>query len=379
MVSAMDRLVRTSTRLFWAGLGLVFCVCDLGCAQLESKLWGEPPPMLGKVVDTNERYAQAGGPRAPSPAVIVPPSGIEVSSPAVAQVEEVGAAIKPAESASNDFSTGIDLRPPAPLDSRTDLKIAPTAAGVPNASRILAANEHRTETKPSADPAQIVAEARASLDALTNYQVAMHRQERVNGILQPEEDVVLAVKRSPRSVRLVWPNGPNQGREVLYRSDEPGGQMHVKTPNPALPRLSFAPDSPIVMRNSRHPITEAGFDSLIEGLEGALKDPNSGLTATPLETPSGLDRALQGLVRTTASGESWRVYLDPRTHYPSLVEAVDAKGDLLERYVFSDVRANLPELASADAFNQTARWGPARGLFGRLTQSADVAADSSPR
>ena len=116
-----------------------------------------------------------------------------------------------------------------------------------------------------------MSEARAALDRMTSYQVLMHRQEHVNGELQPEEDVVLAIRREPRAVRLSWPIGPHKGREVLYRADEPGGLMHVNMADSALPipRLSIPPDSPMVMKNSRHPVTEAGFDSLIRGLEDA--------------------------------------------------------------------------------------------------------------
>ena len=157
---------------------------------------------------------------------------------------------------------------------------------------------------------------------MANYQVAMHRQERVNGTLQPEEDVVLAIRREPRAVRLTWPSGPNKGREVLYRADEPGGQMHVKMANPALPRLSLPPDSPMVMRNSRHPVTEAGFDSIVEGLENAVKTAErSGIAYAGLETAEGLDQPHHCLTRTTPAGETWRVYLDPQTHLPSLVQA----------------------------------------------------------
>ena len=251
---------------------------------------------------------------------------------------------------------------------------------MPNASRLLASGERFPETKPTANPRQLVAEARAALDAMTTYEVAMHRQERAGGTLQPEEDVVLAVRREPRAVRLSWPSGSNQGREVLYRADEPGGQMHIKMANPALPRLSLAPESPMVMRNSRHPVTEAGFDSLIEGLENALKAPDAyGLTCTGPETPSGLDQPLLCLVRTTPAGESWKVYIDPQTHLPALVQALDAKGELLERYVFHDVKTNPPELASADAFDPTARWGAPKGLFGRIAQGKTTESEPSPR
>ena len=381
MVPAMDRESKTSARRLWVGLGLALCLTGPGCSRLKSQLWNETPAAsIGQTMDTADIYAQAGRSRATATIPTSLPDGAEAPSPMIARVEEVGAAIRPAESNLDPSATGVALQAPTTLDARTGPKLASATTGVPNASRLLASGERPSETKPTADPRQVVAEARAAIDSMASYEVAMHRQERAGGSLQPEEDVVLAVCREPRGVRLSWPSGPNRGREVLYRADEPGGQMHVKMANPALPRLSFAPDSPMVMRNSRHPIAEAGFDSLVEGLESALKAPDAyGLTCTGPETPSGLDQPHLCLVRTTAAGENWKVYIDPRTHLPALVQAVDAKGELLERYVFQDVHPDPPELASADAFDATARWGAPKGLFGRISQVKPADPDPSPR
>jgi hypothetical protein len=306
--------------------------------------------------------------------------------PALARIEEVGVAMKPAEPAAETLTSGVALQAPTPLDTRSSARLASATTGVPNGSRLLASAERRSEAKAQIQPAELVAQARTALDGMTSYQVAMHRQERVNGSLLPEEDVVLAVRRSPRAVRLTWPNGTNQGREVLYRADEPGGQMHIKMANPALPRMNLLPESPLVMRNSRHPVTEAGFDSLVEGLENAVNAPSaSGIVYSGLETPVGLDRPAHCLVRTTPAGETWKIYLDSQSHLPTLVQAVDAKGELLERYLFQDVRPNPAELAGAEAFDPNARWGAPRGLLSRLTGGGagapreTVAADTTPR
>ena len=48
--------------------------------------------------------------------------------------------------------------------------------------------------------------------------------------------------------------------------------MHIKMANPASCLGSrSSPESPMVMKNSRHPVTEAGFDSLVEGLENGVE------------------------------------------------------------------------------------------------------------
>ena len=270
-------------------------------------------------------------------------------------------------------------RPPTSIDSRLSRKATP-ADGVPNVGLVLASSERRAADRPPARAAEVVAEARAVLNSLANYEVSLHRQERVGGVLLPEEDLVVAIRREPKAVRLTWPDGPNQGREVLYRADEPGAPMHVKMANPALPRLALPPESPLVMRNSRHPVTEAGLDSIVEGLENAVKAPEaSGISYAGLEAAEGLDQPHHCLVQSSPSGERWRIYLDPKSHLPSLVQATDAAGELLERYLFRDVRPNLAELASVDAFDVNARWGPPRGLFGRIARGDSDEQASTPR
>ena len=52
---------------------------------------------------------------------------------------------------------------------------------------------------------------RRELASIKTYQVRLTRQERIGESLQPPEDVVLSIRRSPKAVRLEWPDGPHQG------------------------------------------------------------------------------------------------------------------------------------------------------------------------
>jgi hypothetical protein len=384
MVPAMDRVSVTFARRNWLslGFGLAVCLIDLGCARLPWNKQAPEPPMLGRLSDTTDIYAMNRRPSGPNavPGPILAAGVAGSSGPDRGEFDEVGMAMKAAEVGSEPPPGGVALQPPTPMDTRPAPKVSRASDGVPNASLVLASAERRSGATSTAKVAEVIADARSVLDSLTNYEVALHRQERVNGTLQPEEDVMLAIRRSPRAVRLTWLDGPNQGREVLYRSDEPGGKMHVKMANPALPRLAFPPDSPMVMKNSRHPVTEAGFDSIVEGLENSLKAAEaSGIAYAGLESADGLDQPQHCLTQTSPTGERWRIYLDPRTHLPSLVQATDANGDLTERYLFRSVRPNLPELASNDAFDPNARWGQPRGLFGRVARGGSNEPEPSPR
>lgn len=370
MVPAMDRVQHRTRSALKIGLALALGVVDVGCAKLTTFRKGPPPAVLGRASGTTDIYAMNRKPEG------LPTALAENSTPNPTGFAEVGMALRPAESTPGSITLE------APTNGEPALAPKPSRAGVgvPNASLVLASADRPRVPKADAEPARIIAEARQALDSMTAYEVSLHRQERVNGTLLPEEDVELAIRRQPKAVRLSWPNGPNQGREVLYRADEPGGAMHVKMANAALPRLTLSPESPMVMRNSRHPVTEAGLDSIVEGLENALQATSvRDLTYSGVESAEGLEGPQPCLLRTSPAGERWRVFFDPATHLPSLVEARDAQGQLLESYRFRDVRANLPVLAAADAFDPDARWGQARGLFGRIARGEAGGPPSEPR
>jgi hypothetical protein len=226
----------------------------------------------------------------------------------------------------------------------------------------------------------LLSKSRNRLDGLTSYQVKMTHQERISGVLNPPEEVILSIRRNPKAVRLEWPTGAHKGREVLYAADAKGGMMHVQMGNSTIPvpRLSMAPDSPLAARDSRHPITEAGFDTVVGNMEEALLaqqsgDPSLGaIRYAGMERPSGLDKPCHKVVRVTPSNETWVVYLDPESNLPVFVEATAGNGEVLERHSFRDPSFDLPELASAEAFDPDARWGPPKGFLQRLARAGSA-------
>jgi hypothetical protein len=145
-----------------------------------------------------------------------------------------------------------------------------------------------------------------------------------------------------------------------------------------IPRLSMPPDSPLATRSSRHPITEAGFEIIVHNMEVALRaqsagDPSQGVIryeGKDKPEGAGLEKACHKIVRESPANETWVVYIDPDSYLPVSVKATANNGDLLERYVFRDVIFDLPELASADAFDPDVRWGPPKGFLQRLARSA---------
>ena len=367
---AIERTLAWSRRSGSLAVVLALVGADLGCSHLRARRQATgtaatpagaelAPAATAKAEGDGAALAADPLAAADRPAAAASPGLASARlAPASAAAAAAGAAPESAEGA------GVTLLPPVPI------------AAKPAAPRVVpAAAPARPRAKPAPTPAQVIGQARAALDAMGTYQLALRRQERVNGELLPVEDLEMAIRRAPLAARLTWTDGPSRGREVLYRADEPGGQMHVNMPNSKLPitRLNLPPDSPLVMKNSRHPITEAGLDPIVASLEEA--DRAGTLKSMGLQAPPPLDRPHLGLVRRAENGDAWHAYFDPDTHLPALVECHAANGDLVESYLFRAIRADPAELATVAAFDPDARWGPPRGLFGRTAaRNPDAAA-----
>ncbi len=242
---------------------------------------------------------------------------------------------------------------------------------------VAAAPEPKPEA-PKLDAATILADADKRLQSLKAYQVKISRVERVGGKTQPEEQVTLSIQREPKAVRLEWVDGPNKGREVIYSSaiDPRMIFVHMPTTPIPLPTVKIPVDSPLVMKNSRHAITEAGFDTILTNLSKSVKSPapdSSGpdrLDYKGTVKVPGQDVLTHQFVRKTPAGDVWNVYLDSRTLMPRLVEAKDAQGELIERYTYHDVAENPADLMTAAAFSPDSRWGEPKGLLGRIARNA---------
>jgi len=350
------------------GLALAILAIDLGCSEFRSRRQNGDKAVatLGSELPSRDIYAKS----------VVKPPGSTASveeAPEASVAEEITPSTEPPiVDRPTPTEPIVQLQAPVLIDP-AKVGAMPTNAGVPNGTLLIAGSRRRndppTDSKPVIkETTRVVTEARAALDQMTSYQLSLKRQERVNDTLLPAEDLIMSIRRSPKSVRLTWTDGPHRGREVLYRSDEPGGLMHVNLADSKfpVPRLSIAPDSPMVMKNSRHPITEAGLDPLVASMEQA--DQTGGLTDMGMQTPPPLTSPHHGVLQKTPVGNVWRAYFDPVSHLPAIVECRAGNGDLLEYYLFKDIQPNLVELASSDAFDPNARWGPPRGLFGRASR-----------
>ncbi|MBI1322883.1 DUF1571 domain-containing protein [bacterium] len=269
-----------------------------------------------------------------------------------------------AENSKTQSDTVITLSQPGiAIEPGPDAKTAPAdaksaAPGVTNAAQ-----------SEASELASILEKTRRTFAETSNYKVEVALQERMNGRLLPQDKFTLYKRRQPLAVRMEWIEGKDVGREVIYSPAETKGMIQIRMPKGLIPRISMAPDSPLVRSKSRHPIDEAGADSVVDRLTATLRKFESGSPeAGSLNVESVVDPQLGPIRRVshhTIEREIWVVDLDENTGLPLTIHATDESGELLEHYEFRGYQLNLSELLTAEAFDHNARWGNTK-LFGRL-------------
>ena len=105
----------------------------------------------------------------------------------------------------------------------------------------------------------------AAYARVNDYTARFTRQERVAGALRPREEALLKFQR-PDRIYLRWISGPPKGREILFVKGRNDDRVLVHEPGVVSGFFTavLAPDSPRVLRESRHPITDVGLGRLVE-------------------------------------------------------------------------------------------------------------------
>ena len=176
--------------------------------------------------------------------------------------------------------------------------------------------------------------------SLRDYVCTFHKQERVDGELQPVDTIVLEQRREPRCVYMKWIGGPNLGREAIHCPPKYGAKLkvHERSGIASWMTLTLDPTGRIAMDGERHPITEAGIFFFVDELARRLTSDRSRLRFEL----SGSDC----LTTTQAEPTGHYAYraevcLESQHALPASVQVWDARGQLLERYGFSDYRTDV--------------------------------------
>lgn len=207
------------------------------------------------------------------------------------------------------------------------------------------------------DPAVLLRGMEAAYARVEGYTALFVRQEVVEGVLRPKEEARLKWKR-PGLLYLRWIAGPPAGREILFvpgRNDE---RMLVREPGflARFTTIVMAPDSPRVLEESRHPVTDIGIGRLIDLV---LRDARRAALAGELTVldqgaaggPEGLERRLevlfpQGPERGYA-GRRLELALAVDSGLPVSVIVHDGDGRMIADYAYRELRLN-PPLTAAD-------------------------------
>ena len=185
--------------------------------------------------------------------------------------------------------------------------------------------------------------------AVNDYTTTFHKQQRVRGYLYPEETMFVKFKK-PFMVYMKWTGDVDTGREVLYVRGKhgnkilahPGGIMNI-----FMPTVSLHPLSMFAMRKNLRPITESGVGNtirlLLEVCERAAKAGDLEVVRAGEGEVGG--RRTERFERLLPAGKGYPAHrtiieIDKETKFPLLVESHGWKNELLEKYVYDDIKLN---------------------------------------
>jgi hypothetical protein len=220
---------------------------------------------------------------------------------------------------------------------------------------------------PVRDPVAFLARCLEHLDELklTGYSTRLDKQERLEGKLQPSEDIEVLVRLEPYSVFMRWLRGARRADRALYVEGENDGKILVHPTGLAgeiAGVVSLALDSPAVRKDSRFGIKELG---LRKTLARTLEDWRAGqargkgrLEYLGLRTVREAgDRVCYTLRRTTAPPDptgvvETTVYVDKENWLQVGTVLKGPNDELLGAYFYRDILFN-PNFA-ADQFQPAA-------------------------
>jgi hypothetical protein len=208
-------------------------------------------------------------------------------------------------------------------------------------------------------PLRLIAEARQSYRAITDYTCLFIKREQIRGQLQAENLISMKVRTQPFSVYLYW-HKPNEltGQEACYVAGRNNGNMRAHSTGilRTVGFVSVDPADPRCLENSRHAITEAGIGNLIErfGKRWEMENQLGKTVVRVAEYDYDKRRCMRvEMIHPDNSGKEFSfyrtvVYFDKQNHLPIRLEnydwprtAGDPSGALAESYSYAGLRLNV--------------------------------------
>lgn len=193
--------------------------------------------------------------------------------------------------------------------------------------------------------AKLLAMGQRIVVGLNTYSYRMLKQERVKGELLPEQTIDVYIREVPFSVRLHFVKGPGTGRKLVFNPSVRANEFRVREAG----LLSIAGsiwlnvDSSFAKSDSNHTIREAGIGTLLARL---MRDTERAkpLGGFPL-VPEGWNEKGEhcGSYMSPPASPPFdyaktRICTDLVSGVPMKVEGYGLKGELLEKWHFSDFK-----------------------------------------
>jgi len=194
-------------------------------------------------------------------------------------------------------------------------------------------------------PDHLIALGRDGVRSLGAYRARLVKQERIDGKLLPAQTIEVAVRPSPRALRLVYVAGPKAGRQVAWREDHRPAEMLVREGGfLGITSLWIDVGGKLARKDTNHGVMELGFGPALNFFDSDLRKgaAQGGHTRRDRGFDSNGRYCIEYAAPPGAKGlyaERTVICLDPKLAVPVGIEVFDRQG-LLERYEYADVRPN---------------------------------------
>jgi hypothetical protein len=125
------------------------------------------------------------------------------------------------------------------------------------------------EPLPAKDPIAFLKKCleRFEQENIKSYTLTFIKQERIDGRLQPSEEIEVAFRANPYSVYMHWLRGERKANSVAYVEGQNGGKMLVHPAGLAgslVKVVSRDPEGDDARQSGRYPITQFGLRNLMQ-------------------------------------------------------------------------------------------------------------------
>jgi hypothetical protein len=246
----------------------------------------------------------------------------------------------------------LDLPPPPP-PAKPQAAVEPPRDTTPPPATPITPVVESVSPDPAVNLRRLLKAAESETANLDSYICRMTRREVVNGSAKPEELIRFMCRKQPFSIYFRWIGKESNGREVVYVKGKYENKLHIRM-SPGSPPMALAPDSFLVKRSSRHPITEAGVCAIVEMFAGAVAAFDKG--QHPLRYLGVVKRPdfdegtlLEGVEEDLAPGADpnlprggkRQLYFNSANHLPALVITRDERGQEVEYYRFDRFQSRV--------------------------------------